>query len=185
MSDIEYPEWRDAGLMMSPKDGGPSYAPERDLAYVFPNVMSQVQRMLQSGQPEISKWLRTTGHTDKDIARALGVIRDTLRLIGARPAESPLDYLQEAGWETLDWQLRTAIMSYIGYVLFGNSLWAMGEVMEYGAPKHFELHRAMSDAEELVSYFNGSRLRKWIWKFRWWARGKQRKFLAQGHEIHG
>ena len=152
--------------------GQPMYAPHRDIAYLYPSLVEQVERRLYEGPFEpLSKWLDEEGVTYSELAHTVKVYCLFLNAAHKNPDQSVEQCLESVGWFECPGPARAALMFYLGAALTGSFFQAIRDVTKMGEdPGHVPALVATSN--RVATYMNAGPIR------RWWLRRYYRWFKS-------
>ena len=161
--------------------GQPMYSPGRDIAYLYPHVVAQVEQRLYEGPfKPLSRWLQERGVTEFDLAKAVEVYCKFLNAAHQKPEQSVEECLEEAGWFQVPDEARIALMFYIGAAVGGSFFQGIREATREGeTPRHMATILAVSN--RAARYANAGWVRRAFLRFlsRWllWPRNQKASTL--------
>lgn len=95
-----------------------AYAPQRDMAYLFPALMAEVFLSMdeKNWTPEVKEFLEKNDVTESDLAKGVGAFMDALRFYIRHPEiKNVLEAMTQAKVEELPVAVRQHIFSRLGY----------------------------------------------------------------------
>lgn len=120
-----------AKLSMRPKGGGPSYAPQRDLAYVYPHAMKEAFVALDKANwsDEMTALIKKLGITEEDIGKAAFTLAEASNMfLNVEDIASANDALVKAGWYDHPVAVRYLIYGRLGEVMLGGFFVAIRDI---------------------------------------------------------
>ncbi len=174
-------------LQLRPKGGGGgtvnvSYAPARDIAYLYPNVVESVEQMLyQMRHPVIKKWLSDEGITEEQLADAVQKFCLFLNAAHQNPEEGPEDVMERVGFLATAGPAQVAMMFLIGTTMAGTFFKAIRDITKLGSETStIEVQQLLQMGERVAAYGAAGPIG------RWWIRLKRRIFpLRKYYTIGG
>lgn len=141
-------------LQFRPKaaEGAPMYAPDRDIAHNFPELVRTAMYTLHPDALEapFRAYLAAAGVTDDDLCRAAVATAEGLRWMTDDETDSAAAALAKAGFFDLPFAAQVAVCCRIGQVLFGAFFVGVREVLEVGAPAPASIKNLCAEAADLV-----------------------------------
>lgn len=148
---------RAAGINMRPQGqpDAPGYSPQRDLAYVYPELMRTAFRLLDdcNWTPVFRMRMEQAGITENDLAIGVELFVKSLDLFLRDPAiKSPVDAYKATGFSEVFLIVQQVMFETFGTVLTGGWFTAVRDVTLRGKMSDAaELTAAMHAAGELVA----------------------------------
>lgn len=138
---------RGAGMNMRPpgQPDAPGYSPQRDLAYVYPELMRTAFRLLDdcNWTPDLRIRMEQTETTEEDLSIGVERFVKALDLFLREPAiKSPVDAYKATGFDAVSRVVQQVMFETFGAVLTGGWFTAVRDVT---------LRGKMSDAAELTA----------------------------------
>jgi len=150
------------------------YAPARDIAYLYPQIVEGVENRLYEGPFEpLSEYLKAQGVSEDDLAETIRVYCLFLNSAHQVPKQSVEQCLEEVGWFAQPAPARIAVMFYLGAAMTGSFFQAIRDVTKQGDdPAHVEAMTLCS--ERTASFMNAGSLRRTFLRFkaRWLTSAK-------------
>lgn len=171
-------------LQLRPKEGGTvnvSYAPARDICYLYPNVIEAVEQMLyQMRFPALKKWLKAEGITEEQLANTVEAYCKFMNAAHQNPEESPEDVMDRVGFTKCPGPAQVALMFYIGSTMTGTFFKGIRDITPLGEDSTHEVKRLMGMATRIADYGTRGPIG------RWWIRMKKRLWpLKKRYTING
>lgn len=143
---------RGTGINMRPQGqpDAPGYSPQRDLAYVYPELMRTSFRLLDdcNWTPDLRIRMEQAGLTEEDLSVGVERFVNALNLFLRDPAiKSPVDAYKAAGFDGVSRVVQQVMFETFGMVLTGGWFTAVRDVT---------LRGKMSDAAELTAAMQAS-----------------------------
>lgn len=138
---------RGSGMNMRPQGqpDAPGYSPQRDLAYVYPELMRTAFRLLDdcNWTPDLRMRMEQTATTEEDLSIGVERFVKSLDLFLRDPAiKSPVDAYKATGFDAVPRVVQQVMFETFGAVLTGGWFTAVRDVT---------LRGKMSDAAELTA----------------------------------
>jgi hypothetical protein len=146
------------------------YAPHRDLAYLYPNVVATAEELLRGVRdPFATSLLKTYGATDEDLAEAVRCFCLFLNGAADNPKEDILDVLDRVKFNSCHPAARIMLMNYIGTVLAANAFSAARDVALVANGKAVmaeSIVKLLDTGRVFADYQSRSRLGRWWFRLR-------------------
>lgn len=148
---------RGTGINMRPQGqpDAPGYSPQRDLAYVYPELMRTSFRLLDdcNWTPTFRMRMEQAGITENDLAIGVELFVKSLDLFLRDPAiKTPVDAYKATGFNAVFYVVQQVMFETFGMVLTGGWFTAVRDVTLRGKMSDAaELTAAMHAAGELVA----------------------------------
>ena len=112
----------------------PFYAPQRDLAYVFPAAMREAARGLDEEYwpQDVAELCRQTATQEAHVAEALGALGKAVQAFVEFTTETPEEALEQAGWYQQPALPRLLVAARVGEVLLGGFFHALRDITPQG-----------------------------------------------------
>lgn len=172
-------------LQLRPKAGegvhNVAYAPARDIAYLYPNVVQAMENMLyQQKFPVLKTWLQSEGVTEEELAKTVEAYCLFLNLAHKEPEETVEMCLERSGFTGMPAPAQVALMFYLGSIMTGTFFKGIRDITPLGGDTTFEVHQLVKMGERCADYAMKGRFGKW------WVRTQMRlwpfkkKYTIQG-----
>lgn len=147
------------GMQMRPQGGDPRfYAPNRDIAYCFPQMMRKALAALDDEEnrpPWIAEYLEYTGTTQDDICAAAKAMADGIAHfvdVDKPPPETPQASLEESGFFESPPAAQLVISARLGQVFTGLFFTAVRDITPQGmeSPVSADMATMVQEAAELT-----------------------------------
>ena len=147
------------GMQMRPQGGDPRfYAPNRDIAYCFPQMMRKALAALDDEEtrpPWIAEYLEYTGTTQDDICAAAKAMADGIAHfvdVDKPPPETPQASLEESGFFGAPPAAQLVISARLGQVFTGLFFTAVRDITPQGmeSPVSADMATMVQEAAELT-----------------------------------
>lgn len=146
--------------------GQPMYSPSRDIAYLYPQIVSHVESQLYQGPfKELTGWLSDSSVNEDDLAETVRRYCLFLNNAHKEPNQSVEQCLDMVGWFEMPAQARVAVMFYLGAAMTGSIFGAVRDVTKQNdEPPHVRYLTEMGD--RVAEYMNSGPWRRAFIRFK-------------------
>ena len=107
-------------LQFRPRNGGPAYAPQRDVAHLFVPVMRQVAAWIEDGTwDELSSFMTKYAVTPEMVAAACGKMCQSIGSAAEHPTETCRESIQRTGFLDEPEEAQLIVLACIGAMFVG------------------------------------------------------------------
>lgn len=144
--------------------GEVKYSPARDIAYLWPNLLSTVADRLEDEQePTLHEWLKSQGITMDDLGEAAGAYCKYINLCHSDLDSNMTECLEKSGWFEVKSEARIAYLYYAGALLAGTFFKGIREALpaegDWKPPVLDELDKA---ARQFEAYVSAPPWKRWL-----------------------
>lgn len=171
-------------LQIRPQSGGLSqvaYAPARDIAHLYPNVIQHAENFLyEKRTPALHEWIEREGVTEDELAETVRTFCVALNMAHQNPEDQWHDVLKKSGFEDQPEPAKIGFCYYIGTLMTTTFFMGLRDIVMLGDDTTPEIQRLGEAAEDMARYMNlGPLGRKW-YRFKRWLRPPKRVYTLGG-----
>lgn len=143
-----------------PRDGGPAYNPQRDIAYCYVPAMREAIAGLDKAHWSLwmETYLRENSITEEDLAKAVAALTKSHELFLTTDLRSPAEALERGGFSEQPVAARLLLFARLGEVMLGGFWAAVRWVSKQGNPPPTEcqLEELVAAGRLVLDMYNGA-----------------------------
>lgn len=147
------------------------YAPSRDIAYLFPSILSSVADRLEDAPSEdLNELLEGRQVTLDDLGAACEAYCNFINSSHQEPGQTMWDVLEECGWHDLKPEVRVAYLYYVGAMMTGTFFKGIRDAVPEHGVIITPIQELLQAAQQFATYVTMPRWRRALCRWSKWLR---------------